>query len=380
MKKIKVLHVFKSYFPETVGGIEQVIHQLSQAGAKQNIQSDVLTLTDKKTHSYRYNKQIVFAVHRDLQIASTGFSIQAFMVFKRIIKKYDIIHYHYPWPFGDLLHLTLGRHKPSILTYHSDIVRQKTLEKLYRPVQQRFLQAMDSIVVTSPNYLRSSTTLIPFRDKTSVVSIGLNKDSYAPAPLQRIRHWKERFGEDFFLFVGVLRYYKGLHILMEALKGTQIKVVIAGSGPTEAELKQAAEENDIEGAFFLGQISEEDKAALLTLCRAVVFPSHLRSEAFGISLLEGAMYGKPMISCEIGTGTTFINEANVTGIVVPPSDPQALRQAMLRLLSDDQGCQKMGENAVKRYEKLFTDKAMFAGYQKIYKELLDNIEDNKDLT
>ncbi|MGH1462408.1 MAG: glycosyltransferase [Neptuniibacter sp.] len=370
MRKVKILHIFKSYFPETVGGIEQVILQLAKAGERHNFQSDVFTLTDKPTHTSRYGKQIIYSVHRDLQFASTGLSVSAFGVFRKIISRYDILHYHYPWPFGDLLHLSLARHKPSILTYHSDIVRQKNLEKFYRPLQQRFLESMDKIVVTSPNYLRSSKTLVPFHDKTTVVPIGLNKDTYPPATLQRLRQWRESFGDDFFLFVGVLRYYKGLHILLEALKGTQLKVVIAGSGPTESELKQKAQEYNLSNVHFLGQITDEDKVALLSLCRAVVFPSHLRSEAFGISLLEGAMYGKPMISCEIGTGTTFINEANVTGIAVPPSDPNSLRQAMLRINADHEGRELMGENAKKRYEKLFTDRVMFSGYEKIYNQLL----------
>jgi glycosyltransferase involved in cell wall biosynthesis len=74
----------------------------------------------------------------------------------------------------------------------------------------------------------------------------------------------------------------------------------------------------------------------------VAFPSHLRSEAFGISLLEGAMYGKPMISSEIGTGTTYINIDQQTGLVVPPSDPQALREAMRTLWDDPQLAQEMG--------------------------------------
>src|SRR5690606_38814370 len=141
--------------------------------------------------------------------------------------------------------------------------------------------------------------------------------------------WKNKLPDPFFLFIGVLRYYKGLHILLKAIENTALPVVIAGSGPEEKKLMQMAQNLKLTNVFFLGEISEVDKMALLQLCYAFVFPSHLRSEAFGISLLESAMMGKPMISCETGTGTSFINLHNDTGFVVPPNDPDALYKAMI---------------------------------------------------
>jgi len=108
---------------------------------------------------------------------------------------------------------------------------------------------------------------------------------------------------------------------------------------------QSLEETGLSNIHFLGFLPDEDKVALLTLCYAVLFPSHLRSEAFGISLLEGAMYGKPLISSEIGTGTSFINIANETGFVVPPSDPLALRQAMQTLWQNPEMASEMGRKA-----------------------------------
>lgn len=121
---------------------------------------------------------------------------------------------------------------------------------------------------------------------------------------------------------------------------------------------------------FLGGLADDDKAALLTLCHAFVFPSHLRSESFGISLLEAAMYGKPLISCEIGSGTTYINIANETGLVVPPRDSVALANAMLALSSNPELAKIMGENALQRYLKVFSADSMVSAYASIYRRLL----------
>ena len=110
--------------------------------------------------------------------------------------------------------------------------------------------------------------------------------------------------------------------------------------------------------------------ALLTLCYTILFPSHLRSEAFGISLLEGAMYGKPLISSEIGTGTTYINIDGETGLVVKPSDPGALRKAMDYLWNNPKVSKNMGKYAEKRYWDLFTADKMAKSYLNIYKTLL----------
>jgi len=120
---------------------------------------------------------------------------------------------------------------------------------------------------------------------------------------------------------------------------------------------------------FLGELPEEDKVALLQLSYAIVFPSHLRSEAFGISLLEGAMYGKPMISSEIGTGTSYVNVNEETGIVVPPGDPGAFREAMRLLWDHSAIATEMGARAEKRYGTLFTADRMATHYCQLYREL-----------
>jgi rhamnosyl/mannosyltransferase len=308
----------------------------------------------------------------NLQIASNSFSISAFGRFIKLAKQVDVIHYHFPWPFMDLVHLLTRIKKPRLVTYHSDIVRQKYLLKIYQPLMNSFLKDMDCIVATSPNYLATSLILSQNQSKVKIIPFGLDKATYPVPTSEKLASWNEKFGAKFFLFVGVIRYYKGLHILLEAAKGTLYPIVIVGAGPIEAELKRKAEETGLSNVHFLGFLPDEDKVALLTLCYAVVFPSHLRSEAFGISLLEGAMYGKPMISCEIGTGTSFINIADETGIVVSPNDPLALRQAMQTLWQNPEMAADMGHKAEERYWELFTADKMVNSYVELYRGIASN--------
>jgi rhamnosyl/mannosyltransferase len=369
---MRVLHFFKTYLPDSMGGIEQVIFQLCESGAQHGIEGQVLTLsTDPTPPVVRLGQHEVHRAKLDIQFASTGFSWSVFKQFRELAAEADVVNYHFPWPFMDLVHFASGMNKPCVVTYHSDIIRQKHLLKLYRPLMNRFLASADRIVAASPNYLHTSDVLQQFQDKTRVIPYGLNKAGYPQPDTARMDHWRQKLGDKFFLFVGVMRYYKGLHILLDALKDVDYPVVIVGAGPLEAELHAQAAALGLRNIHFLGRLSDEDKVALLQLSYAIVFPSHLRSEAFGISLLEGAMYGKPMISSEIGTGTSYINIHNETGLVVPPSNPLAFREAMRTLWDNPVRAAQMGMKAEARYRQLFTAEDMGRKWTELYQELLE---------
>lgn len=369
---MRVLHFFKTYLPDSVGGIEQVIFQLCESGARQGIEGQVLTLSaDPHPAILKLGQHEVHRARLDIQFASTGFSYSVFKQFREMAAEADVVNYHFPWPFMDLVHFMSGMNKPCVATYHSDIIRQRHLLKLYRPLMNRFLGSVDRIVAASPNYLHTSDVLQQFPDKTRVIPYGLNKAGYPQPDSERMARWRQRLGERFFLFVGVMRYYKGLHILLDALKDVDYPVVIVGAGPLEAELHAQAAALGLRNLHFLGRLGDEDKVALLQLSYAIVFPSHLRSEAFGISLLEGAMYGKPMISSEIGTGTSYINIHGETGLVVPPSDPLAFRAAMRQLWDNPEQAAQMGLKAEARYRQLFTADEMGRRWSELYQELLE---------
>lgn len=367
---MRVLHFYKTSFPDTMGGAEQVINQIARGAVKLGVKVDVLSLTPHRVpRTMEIDGYLAHRARLDVQIASTGFSMSAFLRFAQLAKKADVIHYHFPWPFMDVVHFATMVKKPTVVTYHSDIIRQKNLLKLYRPLMGKFLGDMSRIVATSPNYFTTSDVLSTYKHKVQVIPFGLDKVTYPVPSADKLLYWRKEIGPKYFLFVGVIRYYKGLHILMEAAQGTDYPIVIVGAGPIEEELKKQATQLGLRNVHFLGFLPDEDKVALLMQCYGVLFPSHLRSEAFGISLLEGAMYGKPMISSEIGTGTTFINIGDETGLVVPPSDPVSLRQAMRYLWEHPEEAAEMGRRAEARYWKHFTADRMAVEYVKLYREL-----------
>ena len=370
MKKIKVLHFYKKSIIESFGGVEKFIDILCNGTNKLGVENVLFSLSKKN-----YNKKIdlggysVFNAKEDLYIYSTGFSLSAFFQFRKLSENADIIHYHFPNPFADILHFFCGIKKPFLITYHSDVVKQKFIFFFYKFMMNKFLKASNTIVVTSKNYLESSITLKRFTHKAKVISIGLDIDTYPEIDKKIYKKYKNKFTSPFFLFIGGLRYYKGLHIALEAIAGTNLKLVIAGTGGEESNLKRKAKAFKLDNVTFLGQISEKEKVTLLKLCTCFLFPSHRRSEAFGIALLEAAAFGKPMISCDIKTGTSFINLHKETGLVVKPDSSKDLKKAMQFIISNPDLAKKMSQKAKERYKKIFSAEKQANDYFNIY-ELL----------
>ncbi len=369
---MKVLHVYKRSLPDSIGGVEKFIDTLCKSIAVYGVKNEVLSLSKKPSSKIiKLEGYKVYQAQEDLYIGSTGFSRSAFLKFKKLSQNVDIIHHHYPHPFGDLLQVLSFSKKPYVVTYHSDILRQKNLEIIYNPLKHFFLKHSQRIIATSPNYYATSEILQKYSSKVEIVPIGLFSEDYDIPIKKRINYWKKKLGTKFFLFIGAERYYKGLKIALEAIENTNIKMVFAGALQANKDLSKYVRSKSMKNIKVLGKVSKEDKCALLQLCYGFIFPSNLRSEAFGIALLEAAYFGKPLISCEIGTGTSYVNKHKETGFVVKPGDPKELREAMLYLLKNKELAKKMGENAKIRSKKLFTADKQAKAYLKIYSDIIN---------
>ena len=368
---MRVLHVYRTYFPETQGGLEEVIRQICLNTRRHGVESRVLCVSPSVSpRVVRRPEAVVYRSKLHVEVASCSVSLQALPMFRRLLKWADVVHYHFPWPFADVLHFAARVRLPAVVTYHSDIVRQRFLAQLYRPLMTRFFKAVERIVCTSPNYFATSSVLRRFEDRVDIVPIGLDPASYPAVVQSEVDVARAEYGEGFFLFIGVLRYYKCLHILLDAIQGAPYRVVIVGSGPTEAELKRQAADLRLDNVVFAGQVSDETKVALIELSRGVVFPSYMRSEAFGVTLLEGAMHSKPLISTEVGSGTSHVNIDGETGLVVTPASVKALRHAMDQLHERPDMARLMGARARQRFDRLFNGQLMGDRYADIYAELM----------
>lgn len=371
---LKALHVYRTYFPDPQGGMQEAIRQLCLATKAVGVENTIFTLSPKP-HPVEIVRPEGLVVRSRSWAAPASCDlggIDSLVQFKKLTGQSDVVHFLFPWPYADLMRILTAAKTPAVLTYVSDVVRQRWLGKAYAPLMWDTLRNMRAIVANCPAYIETSPILSDpsIRDKVRVVPLGIVEESY---PRQGDETILSRLGleknEPYFLFIGVLRYYKGLHTLIQAAKHIKARIVIAGTGPEGNNLHALARQTGAQNIIFAGQISDPEKVALLQGCRAFVLPSHLRSEAYGMVLVEASIFGKPLVSCEIGTGTSFVNAHEESGFVIPPENEAELANALNTLLSEDSTAEKLGRGARSRYDKVFSGPALGRAYADVFREV-----------
>ncbi len=329
-----VVHIYKDYAP-VFGGIESHIHTLAVGLVKRGVQVSVV-VCQPRGHALPQDEVMqgvrVIRLPRDVDIASAAFSWQHASIVRHLAP--DIIHMQMPWPPGDVIS-AMHPSIPLVISYQSDVVRQKYAMMAYAPLLRRTLSHAQRIIATSPAYVQTSPWLKQWYAKVHIIPLGIVPPRMPD--LGVMAAWRTRLPFPFLLWVGRMRYYKGLHVAIAALAQLpeEIKLVCERKGASQQILlNQVARAGLTSRVMWLGDCSDSDVAALHALARIFVFPSHLRAEAFGLSLLEALAAGVPAISCEIGTGTSFVNQHRRTGLVVPPANPHALAQAIQQLWYD----------------------------------------------
>jgi len=385
---LRVTMVNKYYSPPHLGGVETVVRNLSE-GLVQHAGAEVQVLVSNEGRN-RVEETIngvhVIRLPRQLTLSSAPVALsmrralrdQAPRGKRRGDERSDVINLHSPYPWGELSFMWANPLLPSVVLYHSDIVRQKRLLAAYRPFLERFLDRVQLIMTSSPNLIQSSPFLEPRAEKCRVVPFGLPARYLMPTPSVLARAAELRAphaGQRVVLFVGRFVYYKGVDVLIRAMANVDAHLVLIGSGPLEGYLRELASAVGISSrTTFIPPPDDDELCAWYRAADVLCLPSVARSEAFGLVQIEAHAAGTPVVSTRLSTGVPYANLDGITGLTVAPGDATSLEGALTRLLSDDELRRRLGLQAQARALREFTIPRMVQETVNIYREAIDRHE------
>lgn len=353
---MKVLQLGKFY--PIRGGVEKVMYDLMAGLDERGVACDMLcAATSGRTRTVKVGSRArVFCCRSLRKVAGTMLSPTLVRQTRRICKDYDIIHVHHPDPTACLALLCSGFRGRVVLHWHSDIVKQRRLLKLYEPMQRWLIRRADIIIGTTPVYLAESPFLREVQHKVDCLPIGVSPMHPQPEAVARLQ---ARYpGKKIVFSLGRLVPYKGFKYLVRAARylDDSYVVLIGGSGPLEAKLRGEIEAYGLEGRVqLLGQIADADLPAYYGACSLFCLPSVQRTEAFGIVQIEAMSCARPVVATRIpGSGVAWVNEHGVSGLNVAPGDDRELADAILAITRDEETYRRFSLGALSRYRQLFT--------------------------
>ena len=371
-KKIKILQVNKLYYP-VIGGIEKVVQDISE-GIKAECDVKVLVCnTSTRSITEKVNGVEVYRAGSFGSLFSMPVSLSFPFAFRKLSKDRDILHFHFPFPLGDISCLLDKPKAKVVITWHSDIIKQKNILSLYKPFLRKFLRRADRIVATSPNIIEHSVFLNEHKNKCSVIPLSINTGDYRRTETidEKVRAFRLACGGKIVVFIGRLVYYKGVEYIIKAMSKINAKLVIIGEGPLELSLKELAVKTGVaDKIIWLKNVPDDELKIYYHACDVFTLPSVERSEAFGLVQLEAMACRKPVVSTNLLTGVPFVNQHDKTGFIVAPRDDTALAEAINTLLDKPSLRESMGEYAFKRVEKEFNRKKMLSDYVNLYKNVV----------
>lgn len=372
---MRVLHVSK-YYPPTFGGLEKVVYDIVEGLAQRDVRADVLCAAAGGTRSCidQANGYTITRKRELAKIAATPIAPGLLNYYSSVCNQYDVVHIHLPNPLANLAAMLRNTKAKVVLHWHSDIIKQKQMLKLYRPMQNWLLRRADSIVVTSPNYLEGSDQLAGFKHKAVVIPIGMDASELTPRPelVDSIR--QEHQGRTIVFALGRLTRYKGFEYLIKAARSLKNCVVLlGGKGEEQARLVALIEQYEVKDRVkMLGGIPHGDLASYYEAADMFCLPSYTKNEAFGVVQLEAMTFGKPVICTDIaGSGVPWVNAHEVSGLVCPPSSASALAAAIQRLADDPKLREKLGAQGYERVRTIFSVDQMVENTHALYAQLLD---------
>lgn len=364
-RRVRVLHVGK-FYPPQMGGMETHLQALCE-GLQGHVDVRVLVSSRDRGHTVERVKGVQ-VTRLGTAMTLAGAPICPGMV--RLLRgaDVDIIHLHLPNPAAVLAYLASGSRAKLIVSYHSDVVRQRALDWVFRPFLFSMLDRAGAILAASPNYLESSPVLARYRSRCCVVPYGISISGHSDES-EEVARLRAEYGPRLIVSVGRLVYYKGFETLIAAMKRVDGRLLIVGDGPMRNSLELQARELGVRGRItFVGGV--DDVTPFCQAADVFVLASVARSEAFGIVQLEAMACGTPVVNTSLDSGVPFVSRHGESGITVPPREAAPLAAAINKLLDDPDLRATYGRVGRQRVELEFTRERMIESMLSVYAEVL----------
>lgn len=367
-ENLSILQLGKFY--PIKGGVEKVAYDLMMGLSSRNDHCDLLCATVSgrgKTLQMNPHAKLI-ECHSWGKTAATMIAPSMITTFRRICCNYDIVHVHHPDPMAAVTLWLSGYKGKVVLHWHSDILKQRILLKLYRPLQDWLLRRADLIIGTSPVYLKESPFLKHVQDKTICLPIGVSAIVPDEAAVEKLG---QRYGGKKIVFsLGRLVPYKGFTHLIDAARylSNDYVVLIGGTGTLRKKLEKKIRRLGLENkVMLLGRIPKNELPAYFGASKVFCLPSVQKTEAFGIVQIEAMSCGKPVVATRIPhSGVAWVNQHGVSGLNVTPGNARELAQAIQHIADDDAVYEQYAVSAKNRYHDLFTKERMIDNSLRIY--------------
>ncbi len=355
------------------GGVEKVMYSLMAGLSEREVNCDMMCAAAGGEHgTRRLNANARLICCRSIgKVKATMISPEMIWKLRRLCPRYDIIHIHYPDPMAALALYLSGYKGRVVVHWHSDILKQRRLLKLFMPLQRWLLHRAEMVVGTTPVYLRQSPYLRGVQDKTECLPIGIDSLSPSTEGVERIRR---RWGGRKIIFsIGRLVEYKGFKYLIDAARylDDSYVVLIGGEGPLREQLeRQIADEGLTEKVHLLGRVPQEELADYFGACELYCLSSIYRTEAFAIVQVEAMSCGKPVVATTIsGSGVSWVNQSGYSGLNVEPCSSSELARAIKDVCRDPDTYDSFSRQARRRFEEQFEIQEMINSCIKLYKKV-----------
>ncbi len=376
---MKIVQLTKIYWPDNGGGIARVAESIADGMKSENHKQAIVTCQRKPGMKAVWDSFGGIPVTRCRQwadVASTPLSTEYLRETKRQTSDADLTVCHHPYPMNDLA-ILFGKVRSKKLAYwwHCDIEQYGFLAKVYAPLVRHSLKKADVIIVSSEGNIINSKLLSPFKDKCKVIPFAVS-DEYFEEGAKYCAKTKQRPKDQpvNILFLGRMVWYKGCEFLLQAFAKMQeknCKLTLVGGGPLEEELKAKAKDLGIaDRTFFAGMVSEKEKMQQIKDCDFLVLPSVSKAEAFALVQIEAMAFGKPVINTSLPSGVPYVSPDGVTGITVEPENVEELKDAMDKLVSDEEMRLRYGAAARKMVETDYKNEKFVSMHKMLFDEML----------